>query len=87
MLYDELKMIFQAEDDHGEFIGFDQSENTISEITFLNEKANQIDLVDIFESDSEDSNEFFGFTNEESVDTDLARLFLDDSTDTEFTGF
>ena len=101
LLYDELKIIFQADDDQSEFFGFDQSESSNSEITLLNkndntihefyhssnERKNNLNLLDIFENDSEDSNEFFGFTDEEIKSTDLNLMFLNDSTDTEFIGF
>ena len=52
-----------------------------------NELKNNVNLLDIFENDSEDSNEFFGFTDDEIKNTDLNLMFLNDSTDIEFTGF
>ena len=93
--YDELKMIFDAEDDPNEFFGFDQPEDTNLEITFFNDSfglhdefygfthsENNIDLIDIFQSHSEESDEeFLGFTTAESENTsDLEILFLDGPT-------
>ena len=93
--YDELKMIFETEDNHDEFFGFDQREDTHFEISFLSENCNSnqseiiYDLAQVFQTDTEDSDEeFLGFTNEESENiSDLENLFLDNSLNEDFLGF
>ena len=88
--YDELKQIFQTDDENDEFLGF--------ESTFLSEHENaslseydltkSINLDDIFQSDSEDANdEFLGFLPEEFENVDLEILFLNDGSDVDFLGF
>ena len=98
--YNELKRIFQSDDEHDEFFGF-ESENSTHEITFLNDgeatndnppifdgTKESLDLDDIFQNDNENENDdFIGFITNASKNSDLEVIFLNDSTDTEFTGF
>ena len=70
--HNTLENIFLSDDEDNEFLGFDEVDNTALEIISLQGNINNnvrstdiIDLNDIFQSDSENSDdEFFGFINE-----------------------
>ena len=98
--YNELKTIFQNDDEQDEFFGF-EPENATHAITFsdnsgtinnnhlhFDDSKESLDLKDIFQNDQENENEnFIGFINNRSESIDLEIIFLNDSIDTDFAGF
>ena len=72
----ELNLLFESDDENGEFFGFEESVE--------NNDTSFFDLRQIFNASNSDE-EFLGFNNTSSAN--LNSLFLNSSNDTEFLGF